>query len=88
MSWFLRSLGDRDTHYGMLGPDQIVTAVCGVRFTPRPLREPLPGHPPDPEQICPACNTRRKDGAQWSTQPEVQVPPSDLDLSRYARRAL
>ncbi|MGH3854430.1 MAG: hypothetical protein ACRETH_12460 [Steroidobacteraceae bacterium] len=56
MNWFLRSLGDRDTHHGMLGPDQMVTAACGVRFTPRPLRTSLPGQPPDPDQICPVCD--------------------------------
>ncbi|MGH3808394.1 MAG: hypothetical protein ACRDRU_17585 [Pseudonocardiaceae bacterium] len=63
-SWFLRGIGDRNTHYGAQGPDQMVTAMCGVRFTPRPLRESLPGHPPDPDQICPACDTRRKGGAR------------------------
>ncbi|MGH3827584.1 MAG: hypothetical protein ACRDQX_10490, partial [Pseudonocardiaceae bacterium] len=56
--------GGQHTHHGMQGPDQTVTAVCGVRFTPRPLREPLPGHPPDPEQICPQCELRRKAGAR------------------------
>ncbi|MGH3829862.1 MAG: hypothetical protein ACRDRS_05325 [Pseudonocardiaceae bacterium] len=48
----------------MLGPDQTVTAACGVRFPPRPLRTSLPGRPPDPNQICPQCDTHRTRGAR------------------------
>jgi hypothetical protein len=36
MAWYLRSIGDRDTHRGaVLHPDGTVTAVCGIRFRPR-----------------------------------------------------
>ncbi|MGH3830827.1 MAG: hypothetical protein ACRDRS_10335 [Pseudonocardiaceae bacterium] len=36
MSWYLRSMGDRDTHRaGLLHPDGTLTAACGVRFRPR-----------------------------------------------------
>lgn len=58
MPWYLRSLGDRDTHYGDLQPDGHVIAVCGAVFKPRPLpydRLALAASPPDPDQICPQC---------------------------------
>lgn len=69
MTWFLRSLGDHDTHQGQLGSDGTVRAVCGAMFRPRPtlrVEGPSPGelvegplalrgNPPDPEQICSAC---------------------------------
>ncbi|MGH3770339.1 MAG: hypothetical protein ACRDRW_02890 [Pseudonocardiaceae bacterium] len=36
--WFLRSIGDHDTHRGALRPaDGTVVALCGVRFVPRVL---------------------------------------------------
>ncbi|MBV8542285.1 MAG: hypothetical protein JO268_17410 [Pseudonocardiales bacterium] len=73
MTWFLRSMGDRDTHHGVVGPDGAVAAACGARFTPRPLpydRVSLPGYPQDRDQICPACEhhrrTRRPASATWS----------------------
>lgn len=56
--WFLRSMGDRDTHRGVLRSDGTVDAACGVDFRPRPLpygKVALPGNPQDPEQICPQC---------------------------------
>lgn len=59
MSWYVRSLGDHDTHRGVLNPAAgTVTAACGVTFTPRllPLALPGAGDPPDPDQICPDCH--------------------------------
>jgi len=55
--WFLRSMGDHDTHCGMRRTGGTVVAPCGVEFEPRPLRIALPGagDPPDPDQICPQC---------------------------------
>ncbi|MGH3856333.1 MAG: hypothetical protein ACRDR6_23150 [Pseudonocardiaceae bacterium] len=58
--WFLRSIGDHDTHRGALRPtDGTVTAACGVTFVPRvlPLGRGLgfTSTPPDPDQICPTC---------------------------------
>lgn len=67
MTWFLRSIGDHDTHYGDLAPDGTVIATCGATFTPRPLplgRISLPGHPYDPAQICPDCDTRREENSR------------------------
>ncbi|MGH3827495.1 MAG: hypothetical protein ACRDQX_10030 [Pseudonocardiaceae bacterium] len=68
MSWYLRSLSDRDTHRaGLLHPDGTVTATCGIRFRPPEFlrgQTALRGEPPDPAQICPACDTRRKDDAR------------------------
>jgi hypothetical protein len=59
---YLRSMGDADTHCGDPNGDGTVTAACGSRF--RRLRLPagrvsLSGYPPDPDQVCPACNRRR-----------------------------
>lgn len=60
MAWYLRSIGDRDTHRDALAhPDGTITAACGIRFRPRELlrgKKALPGEPPDPDQICPACH--------------------------------
>jgi hypothetical protein len=55
--WFLRSMGDRDTHRGEQRTDGTVVAACDVVFEPRSLRIALPGagDPPDPDQICPQC---------------------------------
>jgi hypothetical protein len=40
MAWYLRSIGDRDTHRGtLLHPDGTVTAACGIRFA---LGDPPP----------------------------------------------
>lgn len=59
MSWYLRSVHDRDTHRAeQLRADGTVVADCGVEFVPRPLpfgRIALPGNPLDPDQVCPAC---------------------------------
>ncbi len=68
MSWYLRSLGDHDTHHGSLREDGIVVARCGALFTPRPTWRvvglppvlvtgglALTGKPPDPDQACPQC---------------------------------
>jgi hypothetical protein len=67
VTWYLRSMDDHDTHRGELAADGTVTAACGVRFQPRPLplgRVSLPGHPYDRDQVCPACDTRRREGAR------------------------
>jgi hypothetical protein len=58
--WYLRSMGDHDTHRGALRPAEgTVVALCGVTFVPRPLPFGrglgFSGNPPDPEQVCPAC---------------------------------
>jgi hypothetical protein len=57
--WYLRSLADHDTHLGTWsGVSRSVHAVCGLEFQPVALPQGghfLPGPPPDPAQICPAC---------------------------------
>ncbi|MGH3935727.1 MAG: hypothetical protein ACRDS1_12260 [Pseudonocardiaceae bacterium] len=57
--WYLRSTADGDTHRGRVFGNGTVMADCGVVFRPRKaLRDrgpALPGHPPDPEQVCPKC---------------------------------
>lgn len=62
MPWYLRSIGDRDTHRGeLLYPDSTVTVACGIRFRPHPLvhgATALQGEPPYPDQICPVCHRR------------------------------
>ncbi|MGH3755448.1 MAG: hypothetical protein ACRDRP_22685 [Pseudonocardiaceae bacterium] len=60
-------MGDHDTHHGELSAKGTVGALCGVRFVPLPLpfgRVSLPGYPQDRDQICPACDIRRKKGAR------------------------
>lgn len=68
-TWYLRSLRDHDTHRGELNGDGLVRADCGVLFTPQRRLQvagpppgtlvdadpALTGRPPDPDQICPAC---------------------------------
>jgi hypothetical protein len=57
MPWYLRSIGDRDTHRGeLLNQDGTVTAACGIRFRPRPLPHgatALRGEPPEPRPDLP-----------------------------------
>jgi hypothetical protein len=69
VSWYLRSLGDHDTHRGELNQDGLVLASCGAVFTPRPTLRvvgpppgelvaagpALKGSPPDPDQVCREC---------------------------------
>ncbi|MFY9809432.1 MAG: hypothetical protein WCC38_18620 [Pseudonocardiaceae bacterium] len=56
VTWFLRSMSDRDTHRGRLQPNGTVVAACGAVFRPGDyLPRGLPGDPPDPEQVCPDC---------------------------------
>ena len=69
LRWFLRSLGDQDTHRGRIHEDGTVLARCGALFTPRPTLRivgsppgtlvtgdlALKGNPPDPDQVCPEC---------------------------------
>jgi len=72
LSWYLRSLGDADTHRGRMRGDGTVAAACGAQFAPRPtlriVGQPpdqqlvegplaLRGNPPDPGQICPDCRS-------------------------------
>lgn len=62
MSWYLRSMADRDTHRGTRNRG-VVNAECGICFVPRPLafgRTALPGDPQDPDQICPGCQPRQE----------------------------
>ena len=68
-SWYLRSLGDHDTHRGELRGDGTVVAQCGASFTPKPTLQvvglppgtlvtgplALLGNPPDPDQVCQKC---------------------------------
>lgn len=59
--WYVRSMGDNDTHRGRYcATTRSVHALCGMEFMPLPigwrgLRLALPGQPPDPEQICSDC---------------------------------
>lgn len=59
LKWYVRTTADRDTHQGRLFPDGMVMAGCGLVFKPvKALRDrgpALPGYPPDPDQVCPAC---------------------------------
>lgn len=61
--WYLRSMGDHDTHRGdLVNGDSTVTSACGARFRPLGLpgnRVSLSGYPPDPDQVCPKCRTAR-----------------------------
>jgi hypothetical protein len=59
--WWVRSFADRDTHRGTYSEaSRSVRSQCGVEFVPLAVgiparRQPLPGNPQDPDQICPAC---------------------------------
>jgi hypothetical protein len=60
MSWYLRSMGDQDTHRGQYSiTTRSVHSACGAEFVPIKLANGaplvLPGSPPDPEQVCPDC---------------------------------
>ncbi len=44
-TWYLRSLGDHDTHRGELRGDGTVLAHCEASFTPRPTLKVV-GPPP------------------------------------------
>ena len=59
MSWYLRSTDDHDTHRGTMSQSSVI-AACGIRFAPRTIafgRKALSGEPPDPQQICPRCQS-------------------------------
>lgn len=64
-AWFVRSMGDADTHRGVYSPaTRSVHAMCGIEFQPVPVSwppklGPLPGNPPDPQQVCPQCHNGR-----------------------------
>jgi hypothetical protein len=58
--WYLRSMGDRDTHRGTYSiVTRSVHAVCGAKFQPLKTTTGAPivltPLPPDPEQICLTC---------------------------------
>jgi hypothetical protein len=58
--WYLRSMGDADTHRGTYSISACsVHALCGAEFQPLKRTNGAPillvGAPPDPDQICPAC---------------------------------
>lgn len=61
VAWWVAGLGDGQTHRGFYSPaTRSVHARCGIEFRPievgwPPKRGPLPGNPPDPDQICPRC---------------------------------
>jgi hypothetical protein len=59
--WFLRSMGDRDTHRGIYSPaTRSVHARCGIEFEPLKRTTGAPivliPRPPDPDQVCLACS--------------------------------
>lgn len=64
MSWYLRSLANRDTHRGNYSIiTRSVHAICGIEFVPLqlPLGGPaLPGSPLDPSRCA-----RYVSGAWW-----------------------
>lgn len=57
--WFLRSMGDRDTHCGSYSiTTRSVHAVCGIEFQPLKRTTGAPivlAAPPDRDQICLRC---------------------------------
>lgn len=57
LRWYPRSLGDHDTHRGVLR-DGVVHTSCGITYPPQWLAcraYALPGYPQDRDQICPRC---------------------------------
>ncbi|MGH3823767.1 MAG: hypothetical protein ACRDRA_13205 [Pseudonocardiaceae bacterium] len=59
-AWYLRSMGDRDTHCGTYSiMTSSVHAACGAEFEPLKRTNGAPivltPAPPDPDQICPTC---------------------------------
>ncbi|HZS22223.1 MAG TPA: hypothetical protein VFA63_14730 [Pseudonocardiaceae bacterium] len=64
-AWFVRSMGDADTHRGVYSPaTRSVHAMCGIEFQPVPVGwppklGPLPGSPPDPQQVTPVPQRAR-----------------------------
>src|SRR4051794_34935952 len=92
MSWFLRSMADRDTHYGELRGDGLVVAECGTVSEPISLafgRLSLRGEPPDPDQACPACRRAEgkhgKLGRRWggSGAPGGRAAPGRRDATQF-----
>jgi hypothetical protein len=63
--WYVRSMGDNDTHRGRYcTTTSSVHALCGMEFMPLPIgwrgqRLALSGQPPDPEQICSDCSSAK-----------------------------
>jgi hypothetical protein len=57
--WYLRSVGDGDTHLGQWQTDGTVLTKCGLGFLLKACNYPgLEGEPPDRDQTCPACKGR------------------------------
>lgn len=83
MNWFLRSMGDRDTHCGTYSiATRSVHAACGAEFQPLTLTNGAPivlaPSPPDPDQICPQCKRGGALGAAIWTGHEGLAGWSDL----------
>jgi hypothetical protein len=59
--WWIKSFADGDTHTGAWSAvTRSVHTRCGLEFQPIPVGlparlGPLPGSPPDPDQVCPRC---------------------------------
>lgn len=58
--WYLRSMGDRDTHRGTYSiTTRSVHAACGAEFQPLKTTAGAPivlaGSPLDPDQVCQVC---------------------------------
>jgi hypothetical protein len=59
--WYVAGFGDGQTHRGRYSiATRSVHSVCGAEFQALPVGwppkpGPLPGSPPDPEQICQQC---------------------------------
>lgn len=73
MAWYLRTLGDRDTHFGTLHRGT-VNAACGIRFQSRTVafgRKELPDPPLDPDQVCLTCKSISRGK---NTQPRDSAP--------------
>jgi hypothetical protein len=54
VTWYLRTLEDRDTHFGTFSRG-VINAECGTRFRPRIVaygHQELPGQPLDPGHVC------------------------------------
>jgi hypothetical protein len=66
MSWYLRSMGDHQTHRGQYSiTTRNVHSACGVEFVPMKLSTGAPivlvSPRPDPAQVCRDC---RGDGGE------------------------
>jgi hypothetical protein len=86
-------MADHDTHRAAtLRPDGTVAADCGLEFRPIPLargRSALPGHPYDPDQICPTCDPPPAPVSElvglWSGADEIENSDTVRPTNRDAR---